>query len=543
MAPHSGRNPYFGRMKWRFVLWMMLAAIPAAAQTEEAVKAALYLTGADAPEELDDRLLEELEALQGRPIAINRASRARLLESCLLTPYQVAALEEYRSVSGDILSYAELELVDGFGKEAVAALRPFISLDSGRMPGEAVRDTLVFRHSAVLRVTQKDVGAKYRLSAGQFEGAGAWRGESGTFYALWRTRHGKMLAGNYNVRYGQGLAFWSAFQLSGLTTTDAFSKRGNGVTPSWSFNDAGTLRGAAWDGTFGPVQTALFCALDGTVGAHAGWLGRYGQVGMTATKERASLDAKYGFRGVDFFGEAAWKYGKAVSGLGGALFPLGDRCRGAIQVRGIPSAYAGKKYGEYAAAAGLRYQSDDRNRTVSLTLDAALLPIPRKDPRRMQVKSVGTISWTIAERWLWNPRISLRWRNYEAARTDIRSDLSWTSGPWTVKNRINALVSGGWGWLTYVEGGWKPPGGSAWLRAVLFHTPSWQTRIYCYEHDAPGNFTVPALYGTGISISAFGGMKKRWKRLNVKLYLRGSCLLKTDKPGQAGLKVQLMADY
>ena len=56
-------------MKWRFALWMMLAAVPAAAQTEEAVHAALYLTGAASPEELDDSLLEELEALQGRPDA------------------------------------------------------------------------------------------------------------------------------------------------------------------------------------------------------------------------------------------------------------------------------------------------------------------------------------------------------------------------------------------------------------------------------------------------------------------------------------------
>ena len=308
----------------------MLATVPAAAQTEEAVRAALYLTGADSPEELDDRLLEELEALQGRPLAINRASHARLLESVLLTPYQVAALEEYRSISGDVLSFPELELVDGFGKEAVDALRPFLSLDSAHLPGEAVRDTVIYRHSAVFRATQKDVGGKYRLSAGRFEGAGAWRGESGTFYALWRTRHGKILAGNYNVRYGQGLAFWSSFQLSGLSTLEAFSKRGNGITPSWSFSDAGTLRGAAWDASFGPVQTALFCAADGSFGAHAGWLGRYGHVGLTATGERLSVEGKYGIRGVDFFGEAAWKYGRAVSGLGGMQFPLGDRFRGAI---------------------------------------------------------------------------------------------------------------------------------------------------------------------------------------------------------------------
>ena len=142
---------------------MLLAAVPAAAQTDEVVRAALYLTGADSPEELDDRLVDELESFRNRPLPLNRASRARLLDSGLLTPYQVAALAEYRSLSGDVLSFAELERVDGFGKEAVAALRPFLSLESARHPGEAVRDTLKFRHSALVRATLKDLGAKYRL--------------------------------------------------------------------------------------------------------------------------------------------------------------------------------------------------------------------------------------------------------------------------------------------------------------------------------------------------------------------------------------------
>ena len=168
------------------LLLMLLAAAPAAAQTDEVVRAALYLTGADSPEELDDRLVDELESFRNRPLPLNRASRARLLDSGLLTPYQVAALAEYRSLSGDVLSFAELERVDGFGKEAVAALRPFLSLESARHPGEAVRDTLKFRHSALVRATLKDLGAKYRLTAGNVEAAGAWKGRDGTFYGLYR---------------------------------------------------------------------------------------------------------------------------------------------------------------------------------------------------------------------------------------------------------------------------------------------------------------------------------------------------------------------
>ena len=534
---------YFASMKRGLIsLFLLFAALfPALGQSEETIRAALYLTGADTAEELDDRLLEELESFRSRPIELNRSSRARMLESGLLSPYQVASLEDYRSLSGDVLSFAELELVDGFGKEAVTVLRPFLSLSSSRRPGEAVKDTVRITHSAVLRATLKDVGAKYRLGAGRFEAAGAWRGSDGTFYTLYRTRGGKILLGDYNTRYGQGLAFWSAFQFSGMTTPESFSKRAAGITPSWSFSGAGTLRGAAWDCSLGPVQLALFGGLDGTLGAHAGWLGRKGQAGLTVSLDRLSLEGKYAFRGVMFFGEAVWK-GKQAGALGGLRFPAGDRFRGAVQLRGLPSAFTGRKYGEYGFAAGFGYRSDDRSLSGSWTEDVALLPIPGQDPRRLQVKSTVLLSWTVSEQWLLESRLASRYRNYEDSRTDFRADVTWVQGTWTVKGRLNGLYSGGFGALTYLEGGWKPPGGSGWLRLTLFSIPDWQARIYAYERDAPGNFTVPAYYGTGFSLMAYVGWKFRIRRTKVKLYLRGSYLWKKEKPGQAGLKVQLMAE-
>ena len=529
-------------MKRRFVLLLMLlAAAPAAAQTDEVVRAALYLTGADSPEELDDRLVDELESFRNRPLPLNRASRARLLDSGLLTPYQVAALAEYRSLSGDVLSFAELERVDGFGKEAVAALRPFLSLESARHPGEAVRDTLKFRHSALVRATLKDLGAKYRLTAGNVEAAGAWKGRDGTFYGLYRLPKGKILIGDYNVRYGQGLAFWSAFQLAGLSTLEAFSKRANGIAPAWSFNGTGTYRGLAWDYTGRHVQWALFGALDGTVGAHAGWLGRQGQAGLTVTRERISLDGKYGFRGVDFFGEAAWG-GKAPAGIAGSLFPLGEHWKGALQLRAVPSAYSGKKNGEYGAACGVAFLSDSRTIKASWTVDVSLLPKPDTDTGRKQAKSTGLLSWTVPENWLFESRLVYRWRNYDSNRADVRADATWTRNAWIVKGRLNGVHDGGFGLLGYLEGGWKPPDWAVWVRLTAFSTAGWQSRIYVYERDAPGNFSAPAYYGTGFSAMAFAGWKKRFRKTTVKLYLRGSYRWQKEKPGQAGLKLQLQAD-
>ena len=529
-------------MKIGFVLGILLAAVfPAAAQTEETVRAALYLTGADSAEQLDETLLEELEGYRHRPLPVNRASRARMLESGLLSGYQVASLEDYRSVSGDILSFAELELVDGFGKKAVAVLRPFLSLESARVPGEAVHDSLRFIHSAVFRATKKDVGAKYRLTAGRLEGAGAWRGNTGTFYGRWNTRRGKVLLGDFNIRYGQGLAFWSAFQLSGLSTPEAFLKRGNGITPSWSFSGAGTWRGLAWDTSTGPFQFSVFAALDGRAGVHAGWLGRSGQASLTLARDRLSLEGRFGIRGTDLFAEGAWR-GGSPSGLMGGITPLGECWKASWQVRALPSAYTGKKNGEYGAAVGGRFRSEDRTFTASLTLDGSLIPIPQKDPGRKQLKSTFLTSLTPSERWKLESRLVFRYRSGEDTRTDLRVDVARLWPSWAVKGRLNGLLDGHPGALTYWEGGWTPPAGALWLRLTLFSTPDWQARIYCYERDAPGNFTTPAYYGTGVSAFAYGGWKFRIRKTRIRLYLRASCLFRKEKPGQAGLKFQLVAD-
>ena len=77
----------------------------------------LRITGASSEEDLDEQEVERYMRFLSHPLEINSASRSRLLSSGLLTRYQVASLEEYRSVYGDVLSFSELSLVDGFGEE------------------------------------------------------------------------------------------------------------------------------------------------------------------------------------------------------------------------------------------------------------------------------------------------------------------------------------------------------------------------------------------------------------------------------------------
>ena len=111
------------------------------------LRAALFLTGAADAESLDESVLLRLEALEQRPLALNRASRSRLLSEGILTPYQVASLEEYRHLYGDVLSMAELSLVDGFGEKWTEIMAPFLSLAPSLSPLQ--RDTLVWTQTAL----------------------------------------------------------------------------------------------------------------------------------------------------------------------------------------------------------------------------------------------------------------------------------------------------------------------------------------------------------------------------------------------------------
>ena len=59
----------------------------------------------------------------------------------------------------------------------------------------------------------------------------------------------------------------------------------------------------------------------------------------------------------------------------------------------------------------------------------------------------------------------------------------------------------GTGFLSYLEGTYKYEVMTLHLRQGLFLINNWDDRIYAYEHDAPGSFTVPAAAQNVISVA------------------------------------------
>ena len=538
------------------LVFSLLFAWWAWAQDEEVLRAARYLSGASSDEDVDEYWVTRLEARQGRRIRINGTP---VRADGILTAYQIASLADYRSTSGDILSWEELALVDGFSPEVVDVLRPFLSLDSPRGPG--VTDTVRVRASALVRGTLTTIGGKAKVSGSWWRAGGAYRGKDGTFYGEADFRGHTLLVGDFNARYGQGLAYWSGFSMHSLSAVDAFIRRTPGISPVWSYSSAAVHRGAAYTFKSAHWEAAAFGSMAGLLGVHGAWTGRHGQVGATfsyslgsASPITASVDTRWNWRGWDVAGEAAWKNG-AFAGLAAVRGMLGPM-KLALQARVIPSRFSGKKNGEYALAAGWAYKAEKwislagqsgfgssvPRHQLSLTMDASMLPIPAVSTSRFQLRVYAGWQWQLASAWALDVRFTERFRNYERPRHDFRVDGKFGIGPWKAVTRVETVFCERVGFLNYWEGGYKDAHWSVYFRATGFVIDQWNDRIYVYERDAPGSFSVPAYSGRGFSLALTGSWKHRFRRFTLKAYLRGSGLFRTGQAPAPGLAVQLHCD-
>lgn len=602
--------------------------------------AVLEFTGCLDEADLDAQEAERLSEYYRNPLPLNYASRSRLLASGLLSAYQTAVLIDCRTLSGDILSYEELSALDGFGHDFVSVLRPFVSLASSSAPGVPSSSPPVMRNAATFNSGIRSAGdaspegnwsMKYRISAGEsFEAGLSMRSsyqaehfppEKFSFFAAWYARRfpGKVVIGDYRLRFGQGLALWPGFSMSGVSSPEAFARRPSGISPYNSYSGEGAFRGLAADFGGKHFNISLFAAMPGIrtwmedirpaqlkdpfrpdviYGANAGWYGMSGQVSFTCfamssfmqddmdesvdpllshriSCAKCSADARFSIKGADLFSEVAYDIQEGcIAALAGAGLAVSDGVRAAVLLRYYPPGYTPEYSGavrsgskctnEYGASIAVSHSSGNRVVIAGKTgfgssekrfsgvfsADASYSPEPKYgvDTSSFQFKAVISETVRISPFFSASVRLSERYRTYgRPLRTDARADLMCGFSRWCCNLRINVLHCAGFSFLSYVEAGYRSPGLSIWLRTGVFRADSWDDRIYAYERDAPGNFSVPAYYGRGYWAALTAG----WKfARGFRLYLRGAF---TDypwtvsgsavkKPAKAELKLQLAVD-
>ena len=564
-------------------LIMLLWAASASARSHEDIEKILKFTGYETEEELSESEVERFQDWLDRPIRINTTGIGRLRSCGLFSPFQAASLIDYRTRHGDIMSLNELSSIDGFTKEKVAVLAPFISLEGGSPAyGGNVRGFCDVTIKGGIRQDGASYGFKikggtgssftYGLGVSRPHSAGSALPESFSGYIGWESSSVplRLIAGNFNLRFGQGLTLWNGMSMGGLSKPSSFHKSGTGLSSSYSFTGSSSFKGIAgeysisrWRLTsaiiipdIAPEELSVLPAFN------LGWFGRNMTMSATHYMEfersargthipdmKTSADVAACVDGTDIFCEIAFDWASAkAAALGGCTFPTWEDTRMAVHLRYYPASYTptyssaarsgSRCSNELGASYSMEIAQGSGIHGGSLSLDAAYFPESKGDvAHSAQLK--GSADWTLqpTDKILIKLRVSERFRTWEASRfkTDIRADFSWTWDRFCISSRLNIVRHVKTGFLGYVEGGYKREKVSVYLKGGIYLIDEWADRIYSYERSGPGNFSVPAFHGRGIWASLYSSWKfTSWG----KAYVIG-----TVKPGKAELKLQLILSF
>lgn len=569
------------------------------------LEAAMKICGAESIETMDSYEVERFEDLARNPLRINYVNVSAMEASGLMTHYQAVSLADYRSRHGDILSVSELASVDGFGKEAAFLLTPFISFEKHDSPFERRDDTLSLRNVLSVRSGMKagkktSYGIKYRmnmedrlscaLAVSKSYDSSVIHPDSYTGNFVWYSGNGRnvLVAGDYNARFGQGLALWNGMSISGAPVPSAMMKRSSGISPSSSFVGGYALRGVAGYVSVNRMIISPFLAVDSSAddinimpGVNMSFFTRRCRFSMTHYSDMAfsaegkavedmktSADMSGCFNGTDVFSEISYDWISGTTAIiAGTVFPIGDDFRYGMVARFYPSDYSSSRSvamrsltkcsNEYALAVSTEFASGKwidlkgrngfgssvRRNNGSMTLDLARFPVSNGDEDNGSSQVRFKTDWTcmLSDSWKMSLLISERIRSWGMPfRSEARIVMAYDIGCFNITLRTDLVVCNEYGFLSYVESGYVGGKSAFFARTGLFLADEWEDRIYAYERDAPGSFNIPAYYGRGFWSSVMWRWSfARWGRLYLRAAVTSYPLMEEKKPGKAELKFQL----
>ncbi|MGM0566426.1 MAG: helix-hairpin-helix domain-containing protein, partial [Bacteroidota bacterium] len=228
--------------------------------------------------EITDRLYD----LANRKVNVNSAKQDDLSKIPFLSSYQINQLLQHRSRYGKFETIYEMDAIEGFDRELLRLLEPFISFqeeestfaDGGPL---YLNHDIFYRTSSVLQeqkgYLQDSSGSRYQgdklsqymryiidsevgevgMTADKDPGEPFFKGhnaEGFDFYSahLYYESDGllnKVALGDYSLQYGQGLNMWTGFTMGKSTSVSGAKKAANGIRPYRSATEGGFFRGAA----------------------------------------------------------------------------------------------------------------------------------------------------------------------------------------------------------------------------------------------------------------------------------------------------------
>lgn len=410
---------------------------------------------------------------------------------------------------------------------------------------------------------------------------------------------GKVVLGAFNARFGEGLTQWSGFSLSSLSSVASFRKSGSGLSPSASFSPGMTGMAADFNLRRFTFSTAIGCAPEALAKlglftkasgstnpgstasgiealADLSWTGRLIHAGVTATCEAAGVHFLGSLPNLSLFGETSLTYKGAFSAIAGTVWTPEYARKFALQLRWFDPSIKGKNSGaafgfelpDWCFTLDARYRADTRKQkyrgflrySKEIILPArprapSSVPPPEvnlpdisshpvtEQPATVPEASAGSASVSVPARSLTvSARLAANYAPGEAhpTRVELRSELAFTSGAWKFSTRLDGIYCASFAFHAFLEAGYLTPKLSSYLRLGGFLIDNWDDRIWVYERDAPGSFTVPAYYGRGVHCSLYCAWKPS---RHHSLYLRTSLVSYPGNPTPKNGKFEVKLQY
>jgi len=257
----------------------------------------------DEPYTLDD-LTADLEYYLEQPLNLNAAEREELRQLVFLNDVQIRNLLDYRKKYGQFYTIYELKEIEGFGRNTIEKIAPFVMLAPYQRSRITASSLLHGRHELVLRYRRRLTSAAgYRIPDDSLQLAGNtgsfYLGDPNSYYLryAYKVRNklslgflaGKdpgepffgmargvsptlaghvempagfdhysfhaclentgiirtLVAGDFRAQFGQGLTLWTGMSYSGGSDPSALKRYAPGIRPGTSSSEGNTLRGAA----------------------------------------------------------------------------------------------------------------------------------------------------------------------------------------------------------------------------------------------------------------------------------------------------------
>lgn len=417
----------------------------------------LFFTGAGSEEELTSDDVAEYSSLR---FNINgpHSETSRMFFS----EYQIAALEDYISRHGALLSSGELRAVGCFSDEFISHLIPFIYFedyggDRQKRLSHEISSQAGDKLTLEGKITNQSLySLRYALDWGDRGGVvvSAHKGYSGASWASgsgagsagggavgvalawlpdvhlsgsWSSRDGRfrVVAGDFKARFGQGLAAYDGLSFDSVYTIAALEKRSNGIRPASSFSGSGSKTGVAVEGRFGRyrrigvsvwsytpwLRDGLFSL---TSGARVVWRARGFTLGATGVWDYRQ-DSGAGSAGR---GSHGGKVAVDIAGSFGSSFYLwGEACY--QPAKGVLEGVAGCKYsGWYGFTPGVRILLQQGNIQGNVVAEG----LPSRS-----VKITGSGAYIIK-------------KSTVSAKGNV--ECTWKKGMWDGKARVYYTCSG-----------------------------------------------------------------------------------------------------